>query len=90
MSDFKDLLDIQFNSMYDDNKISISDMHELRYYSDMYRKAYNFDFSQCSFEEFELKHIFRGTEFLEINKEEYRMNEYAQEVCEFFFNIKGD
>jgi len=84
--EFKEMLDSKFQNMYDDNKISISDMDELRMYEKMYIKAFIFDNTISDFDTFEVYQIQRGNEFLEIDKDEYTMNEYACEICEWFFN----
>lgn len=85
--EFNILLNNKLKEMYDDNKISEADKHDIRLYTEMFRKAFKFDNSTCDFNTFEIYQIQRGTEFLEIDKDEYGMNEFAEEVCEYFFNL---
>lgn len=85
--DFKILLKYKYLEMYNKNKISKNDIHELDMYDQMYKKAFINEKNYKEFNKFELREIERGTEFLEIDKEEYQMNGYAQEIAEYFFSI---
>ena len=87
--EFNILLNNKLMQMYDDNKISESDKGEIRMYNDMFKKAFYFDNTICDFDNFEIYQIQRGNEFLEIDKDEYSMNEFACEVCEYFFNLQS-
>lgn len=85
--EFNILLNNKLTEMYDDNKISEADKNQIRMYTGMFKKAFAFDNSTCSFDRFEWTQITRGQEFLEIDKDEYDMNEWAVEVCEYFFDL---
>lgn len=72
------------NRMYRDNRISEEEIRELCYYKDMFKKAF-LAIPNDSFDKFEYEYILKGTEFLEIDKEEYQMNEFAVEICEAMY-----
>jgi len=83
-------MQIKMDEMYEDNKISKSDMDDIRMFNNrIFSKCYNAKpRDHKSFEDFQIYEIQRDPGFTEVDKEELDMNGYALEVLEYLFNLE--
>lgn len=87
----RELMQEKMDSMYEENKISKSDMDQIRMFDHrMFIKAYEEDRSTKytnTFENFTIYGIQRDGGFTEVDKDELDMNEWALEVLEHLYNM---
>lgn len=78
----------KMESMYEENKISQSDMRQIEGMFDrrMFEKAFKSDRDYIDFNSFLVREIYQDDGFTEVDKEELRMDEYALEVLEHLYD----
>lgn len=76
----------KMESLYEENKISRSDFNDIEMLDfRMYQKAYETKQQTQDFDNFLIRDIYQNPSFSEVDKEELRMNEYAQKVLKELF-----
>ena len=86
---FKKLLLEKTNKMYDDNLISRSDIDDLEVFLEIFYFAYLHQPTKYErFKSFEKNDIGEFNKIASSHKKKYYENEYAQEVCKYFYDLK--
>ena len=86
---FKKIFKEKAEKMYDENRISRAEIDDLELFLKIFYKAYKADSTLMTYNQYVKKNIEKANDIIKKRKEEFKENQEAKELCQYFYKLKS-